>query len=397
MRSSFQLFVPFFLLAFLLTACHTAQKFVESGDYDSAIDFCVQKLQGKPKKKIEYVQGLEVAFQKAQSRDLATIDQLMATDRPENWERINQIHRIIRNRQNKIAPLLPLSDKDGYQAKFAFVNIEKLENESCEKAAAYLYDRAQTSLSKAERGDKQAARDAYYDLVDLGNRYFHDYKDKAQMMQQARTLGTSYVLFEVKNQSDKVLPKAFAERILAIGKRDLDSEWKSYYFAAAEGIQFDYKAIFKIRQIDISPERVQERQYIDEKEIEDGYDYVLDAKGNVMKDTLGNDVKVKRYARIRAFVTEVHQSKGARLTGFVEVHDAYRNTLLGTRDLGTEVLFDHYASTFSGDQRALTNDSCNRIGGVPVSFPRDEDMLVQAADRLKPDLRDELRRNSLIF
>jgi hypothetical protein len=35
----------------------------------------------------------------------------------------------------------------------------------------------------------------------------------------------------------------------------------------------------------VSPERISERNYIDEKEITDGEEYVLDANGNVAKDT----------------------------------------------------------------------------------------------------------------
>jgi|GEM_PF-4311208 len=70
MNTTVRILAPLFLLAFLLTACHTAQKYVESGDYDSAIDLCVRKLKGKSKKKLEYVQGLELAFRKAQARDI---------------------------------------------------------------------------------------------------------------------------------------------------------------------------------------------------------------------------------------------------------------------------------------------------------------------------------------
>jgi len=397
LSSFFRRIAPFLLLAVLLSACHTAQRYLETGDYDGAIDYCVHKLQGKKKKKAEYVQGLERAFQKAQTRDLATIDHLANENRPENWERINAVHRDIRRRQNKVIPLTPLSANDGYQARFEFLDIAKLESESRNKAAEYVYNQAKDNIARGERGEKQAARDAYYALLDLEKRYFKNYKDKNELMQQARDLGTSYVLFEVKNQSNTVLPRAFAERILALGKTELDSEWKAFYFDSKSDMQFDYKVIFKVRQIDISPERIHEREYTDEKEIEDGWDYVLDSKGNVLKDSLGNDVKTRRYVHIRAHVVEVFQSKAARLTGLIEVYDAARNTMLENRDLGTEVLFENYASTFTGDKRALTQDSKARIGNRPLPFPLDEDMLVQAAERLKPNLRDELRRSKAIY
>lgn len=397
MNTGIRIFFHLFLLSFVLTACHTAQKFAESGDYDSAIDFCVRKLQGKSKKKTEYVQGLEVAFQKAQARDLAAIEHLIAENRPEIWERVNAIHRDIRDRQNKIIPLMPLKSKDGYAARFEMIDISRLESESRQKAADHLYNLAKELITKGERGDKLAARDAYYALCDLETRYYRDFKDKNDLMATARDLGTSYILFEMKNQSNTVLPRMFAERLMNIGKQELDSEWKAYFFEEKSGVQYDYKATFKVRNIDISPERINERAYIDEKEIEDGFEYVLDAKGNVLKDTLGNDVKRPRYVRIRANVVEVYQTKAARLTGYVEIYDLSRKVMMDTRDMGTEVLFENYASTFIGDERALSRDSRGRIGNRPQPFPADEDMLVQAAERIKPNLREELRRNRAIL
>lgn len=391
-----RLLILVFLTAFL-ASCHTVQRYTESGDYDGAIELCLRKLRGKKNKKTEYVRGLEASFARAQTRDLRAIDALLYGDRPENWERVNAIHRQMRARQNKIAPLTPLRSKDGYQAKFAFLDLDKMETESRQKAADFLYARTEALLLRAENGDKQAAREAYELLCQIEERYFRHYKDVDQLQQTARALGTTHILFEVKNQSDKVLPRAFHEQVLAIGTRDLDSDWKSYHFTAEPGVRFDYRVVFNVRRVDVSPERIREREYVDEKDIQDGWNYVLDARGNVLKDSLGNDVKTPRIVRIRAVVVEVLQTKAVRLTGAVDIFDAARNTRLDTRELGTEVVFENYASTFTGDRRALSEDSKRRIGNRPLPFPADEDMLVQAAERLKPDLREALRRNRAIL
>ena len=199
-----RLLAPVLLLSFLLTACHTAQKFIESGDYDGAIEFCVRKLRGKSKKKTEYVQGLEAAFRKAQARDLATVKHLIAEDRPENWERINEIHRGMNARQRKISPLTPLVSKDGYRAKFEFVNIGKLESESREKAAEYLYNCAEDLLQQAEKGDRLAAREAYNTLKSLETRYFRQYKNKDRMLQDARSLSATHRAPERPNLRDEL-------------------------------------------------------------------------------------------------------------------------------------------------------------------------------------------------
>ncbi len=397
MKTSFRMLASLSLIAFLLTSCQTAKKYLESGDYDDAIDLCLRKLVGKDNKKDEYVQGLEIAFKKAQSRDLATINALRAENSPRMWDRIHDIHLDIQGRQNKINPLLPLVSKKGYKPRFDFVDIAQLERESRGKAAEFLYNLAVSSIGQAERGDKLAARNAYKNLRDLETRFYRDYRDKNELMAKARDLGTSFILLEVKNESGKILPRDFSERLLALSKQEMDTEWKEFFFDAKPGEQFDYKAVFKIRDISISPERVSERAYIEEKTIEDGWEYVLDQRGNVVKDTLGNDVKRTRYAQIRANILEVHQTKAARLAGYLEIFDLARNISVDSRDLGTEIQFEHFAATFRGDERALSQDSKNCIGSSPVPFPRDETMLVQAAERLKPGLKNELRGSRAIL
>ncbi len=391
--------LPFLALTVVLftAACHTAQKFVESGDYDGAISYCVQKLRGKKKKKTELVQGLELAFKKAQARDLNTAKQLASSGRPEVWERINSIHRQINARQNKIAPLLPLVSKDGYRAQFDYVNIGQLEAESREKAADYLYTQAINLLNQADHGDRQAAREAYDLLTELSNRYYKHFKDKDQLLQEALALGTTHILFEIRNESNKVLPRDFTDRILAVSTADLNSNWQVFHFKPNPNLKADYRVVFSIRQLDISPERISERAYVEEKEIQDGWDYVLDERGNVKKDTAGNDIKVPRIIIIRANVLETFQTKAACLTGTLDVFETSQSARVDSRPIGAEILFEHYASTFQGDRRALSADTRRRIGNSPIPFPRDEDMLMQAADRIKPEIREGIRNNRNIL
>jgi hypothetical protein len=323
-------------------------------------------------------------------------DALIAEGRSDNWARVYQIHQQIHTRQDKVNPLIPLKSKDGYEAKFLFVNIEKLEQESRTNAAEHLYQKAVTALEQGRRGDKDAARDAYNILEDLENKYFRDYKNKEAMQQEASIIGVVHVLFEVKNETNRLLPRDFNQRVLAISKRDLDSKWRSYDFEPATGVKYDYKAIFRLNNVDISPERIRERSYTDEREIQDGWEYVYDTRGNVKKDSSGNDIKRPRNVLVRANVLEVFQTKAARITGQVDIFDTGKKALLDYNPLATEVLFEHYASTFAGDARALSDKSRCRIGNRPAPFPADEDMLVQAADRLVPGISNGLSSSSVL-
>ena len=282
-------------------------------------------------------------------------------------------------------PNSPSSTSNNWSAKAA------------KKAANYLYDCAEDLLRQARRGDRQAARDAYAKLQDLEARYFKNYRNSREMTNEALDLGTTHILFEVRNQSDQVLPRDFNDRILSFSTDDLNSRWKQFHLQATSGATYDYRAQFNVRRVDVSPERVSERAYIDEKEIEDGWEYVLDERGNVKKDTAGNDIKTPRRVRIRANILEVYQFKSVRLAGTLEVFPGDRNERLDAQDFNTEVLFENYASTFQGDRRALSDASRQRIGNRPLPFPPTEEMLIQAAERLKPNLREALRNGRGVF
>jgi hypothetical protein len=380
----------------LFSACTSVKKTIESGNYDKAIDLAIAKLKGKKHKKEADIQGLELALEKANTRDLATIDHLVMEQNPKHWERINNIYQDIQYRQAKINPLLPLVAKGGYVARFHFENVAALERESRQKAAEYVHNHALELLQKGEKGDRVAARDAYNELKKLKtfDAYFAD-TDEA--IAKAKAYGTTRILVEMRNQSNVVLPRDFDYRMMHLAKQELQSPWLDYYFDEKSNQKFDYKIVIKLNSIDVSPERINTREYIDEAKVEDGWEYVLDSRGNVKKDTLGKDIKTKRYTVVRAYVREVYQTKAAKVGGDIEVYDFTTQALLDKDRITTEVTFNHYASTFNGDRRALSTETCRRIGNQPSSFPSDNDMLSDTADRLKPLLRDRLKDSKMII
>ncbi len=339
---------------------------------------------------------MEIAFAKAQARDLGAARQLAQSGRPEEWGRINRIHRRVGQQQSRIEPLLPLISEDGYRAHFDFVDIDQMESESRERAAEYLYERARTLLEKGRQGDRQAARQAYWELRNLEERYFRHYRDKDELMREAVALGTTRIGFEVANWSSKLLPARFEDHLLAFNIDGLNAQWKRFHLGPPQNMMLDYRAIFALEYVDVSPERIRERTYTEERDVEEGWEYVLDERGNVRKDSLGNDLKQPRIVRVHAEVLEVYQSKAARLDGALEICDN-RGALLFRQPMSTEVFFEHYSATFRGDRRALSPESCSRIGNIPLPFPSDEDMLLQAAERLKVPILNELRSNRHIW
>lgn len=64
------------LLLFLTLSCASVEKQITQGNYDSAIDFAVNKIKGKKKKSPKLVLGLEEAYKLALNQDLERIDRL---------------------------------------------------------------------------------------------------------------------------------------------------------------------------------------------------------------------------------------------------------------------------------------------------------------------------------
>ncbi|MCB0633878.1 MAG: hypothetical protein R2824_06020 [Saprospiraceae bacterium] len=373
----------------LITSCASPEKLVETGNYDQAIDLAIRKLAGKKNKKTKYVEALEEAFTEVTQRDMQAAERLKAYGDDANWEKINDIYRKISRRQEAISPLLPLIDKEGIKANFQFVRVEGLERESREKAAAFLYDHALEMIERGRNGDRLAARTAYDDL-DKISKYYRTYRDREDLMNTALELGTSYILVAVENQAPVILPLGFEEEITRFGVRDLDSKWRVYHTKRDSRIDYDYQAVMRLTNIDLSPEIVRERQYEDTKQIEDGFEYVLDKNGNVAKDTLGNDIKVPRKLWVKARVLEVYQSKVANISGRLELIDLHTHSLVDSQPLGVEAVFENYASTFQGDERALSKESRLRIGNRPMPFPTDADLILTAAEQMKPVVKDKI-------
>lgn len=385
--------LPFyFAFAFIallsLGSCTSVDTLVESGNYEETIRLAQRRLTGKQKKNPKLVAALEEAFNRITARDMEAANRI-AQGGNADWARIHAIYDNIDRRQRALQPLLPLVDKNGYQAAFRFAKVTPLLAQAADSAAAQFYAEGTRALAAGRAGDKAAARSAY-NLFQKTARYRRNYRDARDLATEAEALGIVYILVNMVNNSGGFLPPGFEQELLRVRTTDLDDRWRVYDFSARPGRVYDYNARILIENIAVSPERVTERAYTEEKEVTDGTEYVLDANGNVAKDTLGNDITRPRRVIVRADILEVYQTKSALVTGAFVLYDNVSRRVVDEDRLSAEARFEHYASTFRGDRRALTSQTRRRIGNRPLPFPADEAMILDAADVLKPQLKDRL-------
>lgn len=387
---TFPFFVFFLLMASI--SCTSIEKLVDTGQYDKAIYFSTNKLSGAKVKKVEYVRGLETAFKKATDRDMAFVEKLKNEGNPESWETILSVYATISNRQESIRPLLPLTDENGKKANFLFVNTNDLEKEAKEQTINFLYSSAKDFLQEARSTkDRIPARKAYDALLRLKN-YSARFMDVPQLEREARELGTTKILVNVQNYSQAVFPAGLEDEILRLGFRDLDREWQKFDAYPERNREYDLGITLILSNVQVSPGSVSEKSFSEKKEIPDGFQYLLDEKGNVRKDTAGNDIKLPKTKVIEAQILEVFQSKSAGLSGRLEVIDLHTKGVRESRDINAVAIFENRAASFKGDERALTEDTKKRLGNRPAVFPTDAILLLEAARKLRPLVISELRK-----
>ncbi len=373
------------------SSCTSVRKLVEQGKYDEAIVYSIKKVQGKKNKKKKYVVAIEKAFAKVTERDLNRIAFLKKRRKGAYWAEIYSISNKMKSRQNRIEPLLPLVSKDGYRAKFKFVRTEPIIIEAAENAAAYYYKNSNMLLRRAEKGNKDAARQAYNELKKISE-YKSNYKDTKQLIAKAYSLGQELVLIDVVNRSQILLPKRFYREIKDINTSSLDSKWMKFFTKEdAVNTKYDFSIKLTIGEIDISPERETIREFEESKKIKDGFSYVYDSNGNVAKDSLGNDIKEDRFATVSAKVFELYRYKAANVRGNLIIKDINKRSVYKSVPINVDAVFESYASRFEGNRKALSKETIRRLRSHPESFPSNSELLLLAVDDLKNILLNELK------
>ncbi len=379
-------------------ACSSPQKMYENGNYDDAISLAVKRMHER-KVKEKDVQTLAEAFNYINTRDAERLSRLRAQRTDDSWAEIHDLAHRISARQELVKPLLAF-DESKYYGKLADLHFENginfIISEARDGAAAYFYTKANDKLNRARTEQRLLAREAYGDFQRVLT-YFSDYKNVKQLRDEAQALGINHIYFRVENNSRAFLPADFEQTLKGVFVRDLNSQWIKYHTQRDQNLRYEYEIVARINNVDVSPERVERSQHTEGVTIEDGFDYVLDERGNVKKDTLGNDIKKKRFRDIFAEVFEVRQLKEARVEGVLEYFDMRTRERVLSRPMASNATFTSTAVTFEGDKRALSEETRCRIGGRPTPFPSDGELLLLAADNMKADAKNLIRRNDYVL
>jgi hypothetical protein len=381
-------------LFILVVSCakRETRRMLTSGDYDDAIYTSVEKLKDNKnaKSKQDYVYILEEAFAKVKEQNLQSINVWFKDANPSNLEKIFNTYQALNNRQELIKPLLPLKLlKENRTAIFPFDDYTDQIVSSKNALAKHLYDNSKALLATS---DKLNYRRAYDDLIYL-KELSSSYKDVDNLITQAKLKGTDYVSVYTKNETNMIIPSRLQNDLLDFSTFGLNDKWTVYHSNRLKDIDYDYGLIVNFREINISPEQIKEKEFIKEKQIKDGVKTLLDSNGNVVKDSLGNPIKVDNFKTIKVNIYEFKQFKSTQVTAKVDYIDFKNNQLIQTFPLASEFIFEHTYATYNGDKRACDDSYLTYFDNRAVPFPSNEQMVYDTGEDLKAKLKNIITKN----
>lgn len=379
-------FLYFIPIVIFTTACSSSSKHLDKGHYETALKKAALKLRKKPNKYQE-VDVFNTAYAKLHQKDSDAIVRLKQQGNPENWSKIHQLYSKMDKRQ-ELALSLPAEGINIPEKKF-YKEMEEAKN----NATAYAYAKGEELLSHHNRFD---AREAHKRFMEVKS-YNKHYKSVNQRIEEAIAMGTTNVFFTVKENARVVMPVELQEALQHIYVDDMDAPWINYDNMIDTALVYHYSIVLELKNIVISPEQLKEQKSTQTKEVEDGFEYELDANGNVKKDSLGNDIKHTKYKTIRCDVRRFHQLKNVHMNGFLTYFDNAKNKHLKREPIAADAVFEHFYATANGNLNALDNETRNELNLEPVPFPSNAQLMLQAGDVLKGVTKNIISNNKGII
>lgn len=385
-----------FLISLILVGCGSSLKqshrALNSGDYNRSINISIDKLRKSKysKRNQHYVVVLEDSFRKITQKNIERIDYLKQEGNPDKLQEIYQLYENLDNIQKRIMPLLPLRvSREDREAVFQFSDYnDELLNSKLD-LVDYLYGKANNSLSNAT--SKLEFRQTFNDLAYL-EKIYSGYKDVTQLMEEAHFRGTEFVEVRMINSSDKVIPKKLSEDLLNFDGFGINDFWTEYHSNPQKEIQYDSELLIQLREINISPEQVLEREFVEKRDVKDGWEYKKNKNGEVETDDKGNKIKIDVFKRVKCVLNTVLQTKSTQVVGQIELKNKLTQQVTKSLPISSEFLFENQYATFLGDQRALTQEQRMLTENTFIPFPTNEQMVFDSGENLKLKLKEVIKQ-----
>ena len=371
-----------FVIISVLSSCSSSSKKLESGNYDAALKKSAKKIKKSPGK-FEEVNTFNAAYKGAYNKDNAEIIRLKQQGNPANWAKIYKIYIRMKSRQDLANSLPPVGLE--YQERDYEPEILTAKNNATE----YAYAKGDELMAKNDRLEARKAYDKYREAKS----YINDFKDVDEKILAAKNAGVTNIFFRIEDNAEMLVPQKMMEEIQNIDVNDLDKGWVNYDSYIDTTTLYHYSIILSVKLIEVSPDNLAKNHSVEKKEVPDGFDYVLDANGNVKKDSLGNDIKVPKYKTIQCNVTRYHQTKSARIAGDLEYYDNLTDKLMKTEPIVSESFFENRYALPLGNVEALSPETQKELNAKPLPYPYPDALIIDAGEIMKAMTKEILVKN----
>lgn len=375
----------------LIVSCSNlkkAEKSMDSGNYIQAFDLLLKEYQKgiSDRNRDKFLPVFQTAYRNMVSAQETRIESLKSAKNPayngEIYETLVNLHQ----RQEQIRKLLPIFNK-GKEMVFTTKNYLPAIADAKNEYVNYLY---QSSSQKIHSLDKREVREAYGDLTKIQT-LSPGYLDVQSLMKQAHNKGIEYILVQIENRSNQILPARLEQDLTQFNSYGLDNFWTEFHHQQQADLNYDYLIRLEIDQILISPERINTRRHDFEKEIVDGWDYLYE-NGRRVLDSLGKPIRVDQFKIVSARVEESIQEKDAMVQGSAELIHLKNQKVIDRQRLNSEFGFRNHFAQFFGDRKALDDHMLNLIRNRILPFPSNEQMVYDCGEELKVQLKRMLKR-----
>ena len=353
---------------------------VVSGEFDKAIDKTISELKKtrNKKKKTQYELILTDIYDRSVVDSKNKISRFKKDGNPEFFDDIYFEYEKLIKRQIK------LSNIANERLNFNFENYDSELINFRYKTSDYFLNISNSFISNDNKFDYRKAYN-YLIIIESIN---PNYLNTRSLIELCLFKGKDYILLSVLNESKSVLFKDLENDILNIKGYDLNSTWKSFFTKndSFEGT-YDFYIDLAFKSFIISPERLVQKEGFREKNIVDGLTYQLDENGNVMKDSLGNDIKIDKLIKISVKTFESIQSKSAKVLAEIRLIDKKKN-IIDKFPLESEFWFRNRFLEYDGDKRVLTKNEIKLSKSRFIHFPSDEVLIFNNSENIKRKMKN---------
>jgi len=382
------IYILFLASIILMISCISSESYLKKAQYNAAVYQAVKKIRKKQKDKD--VEVLKKAYPIANQQDNERINFLKQEGRPDIWDEVFERYQNLKDRQDLVKTVVPITYSGGV-LNFKITDYDAEIIAAKKRAAEYFYVHAQTLLKKDNRFD---ARLAYEELFKI-TEYYPNYQNISELLQIAKEKGITKVLLSTKNHTHFRLMDKFVQSLYPKDLTPLNSNWIRY--TIDKEITNHYDVILNLRGIVLSPELIKETQHTENKQIVDGWEYQLDQNGNVMKDSLGNDIKKPKYITISCIVTETVQRRNISLNADLNYYQKGSNDIIKNSPITANFFIENTFAHANGDYRALKSETKKLLEHKPILMPTDLDMIYQAGNVIREAVKTELMKNRSVI